>query len=42
MKMAVVGALAHFAAREHLTTLQSLVAHDCINLRMPTNQNEKP
>ncbi|RQZ42150.1 LysR family transcriptional regulator [Burkholderia sp. Bp9090] len=37
LKMAIVGAPAYFAQREHPATPQDLVAHDCINLRLPTH-----
>ncbi|MBM2767810.1 LysR family transcriptional regulator [Burkholderia anthina] len=37
LKMAIVGAPAYFAQRERPTTPQDLVAHDCINLRLPTH-----
>jgi DNA-binding transcriptional LysR family regulator len=37
LKMAIVGAPAYFAEREPPATPQDLVAHDCINLRLPTH-----
>ncbi|AXK63303.1 LysR family transcriptional regulator [Burkholderia sp. IDO3] len=37
LKMAIVGAPAYFAQRERPMTPQDLVAHDCINLRLPTH-----
>ena len=37
LKMAIVGAPAYFAERERPATPQDLVAHDCINLRLPTH-----
>ena len=37
MRMAVVGAPSYFAAHPMVHTPQDLVAHDCINLRLPTH-----
>ncbi|MBY4867885.1 LysR family transcriptional regulator [Burkholderia sp. Bp9017] len=37
LKMTIVGAPAYFAQRERPMTPQDLVAHDCINLRLPTH-----
>ncbi|MBR8221934.1 LysR family transcriptional regulator [Burkholderia ambifaria] len=37
LKMAIVGAPAYFAEREPPATPRDLVAHDCINLRLPTH-----
>ncbi|MBN3791425.1 LysR family transcriptional regulator [Burkholderia sp. Ac-20353] len=37
LRMAIVGAPAYFARRARPTTPQNLVAHDCINLRLPTH-----
>ncbi|WP_407972603.1 LysR family transcriptional regulator [Burkholderia pyrrocinia] len=37
LKMAIVGAPAYFAERERPASPQDLVAHDCINLRLPTH-----
>jgi len=37
MRMAVVGAPAYFASREHPLTPQDVTSHDCINLRLPTH-----
>lgn len=37
LKMAIVGASAYFAERAQPATPQDLVAHDCINLRLPTH-----
>ena len=37
MKMAIVGAPAYFAERARPVSPQDLVAHDCINLRLPTH-----
>jgi len=37
LKMGIVGAPAYFADREPPATPQDLVAHDCINLRLPTH-----
>jgi DNA-binding transcriptional LysR family regulator len=37
MRMAVVGAPSYFAERAEPTTPQDLVAHNCINLRLPTH-----
>ena len=36
MRMAVVGAPAYFARRKRPQAPQDLMAHDCINLRLPT------
>ncbi|RWQ62363.1 MAG: LysR family transcriptional regulator, partial [Mesorhizobium sp.] len=36
MRMAVVGAPSYFARRKPPKTPQDLMAHDCINLRLPT------
>ncbi|MHB1303515.1 MAG: LysR family transcriptional regulator [Acidiphilium sp.] len=36
MRMAVVGAPSYFARRGQPKTPQDLIAHDCINLRLPT------
>jgi DNA-binding transcriptional LysR family regulator len=36
MRMAVVGAPSYFARRERPRTPHDLVAHDCINIRLPT------
>jgi DNA-binding transcriptional LysR family regulator len=36
MRMAVVGSPAYFAKRKRPKTPQDLIAHDCINLRLPT------
>ncbi|WP_193099856.1 LysR family transcriptional regulator [Burkholderia sp. Z1] len=37
LKMAIVGAPAYFAERARPASPQDLVAHDCINLRLPTH-----
>lgn len=37
MRMAVVGAPSYFTRREQPKTPQDLIAHDCINLRLPTS-----
>lgn len=37
LKMAIVGAPAYFAQRERPAAPRDLVAHDCINLRLPTH-----
>jgi DNA-binding transcriptional LysR family regulator len=37
MRMAVVGAPSYFAKRSPPRTPQELIAHDCINLRLPTH-----
>src|SRR5947209_17887692 len=39
MRMAVVGAPSYFKGREEPTTPQDLIAHNCINLRLPTHSS---
>jgi DNA-binding transcriptional LysR family regulator len=37
MRMAIVGALSYFRKRSEPKTPQDLIAHNCINLRLPTH-----
>src|SRR5918912_401017 len=39
MRMAVVGSPAYFKGRDEIRKTQDLVAHNCINLKLPTHGN---